>query len=164
VALLILLAACAGPRAPQPLTPVPVAGSARDLRALTGTWAGEFSSSRTERHGRIAFSLQAGRDTARGNVVFTGPESPPGCTDPVASATRSPATAEIVLTLGQVNVSGGSIGGWLRPYRDPDIGCLVDTWFEGTVRGDTLAGMYFSHPADSLASVRLGNWWVARQR
>jgi hypothetical protein len=40
----------------------------------------------------------------------------------------------------------------------------MDTWFEGEARGDTVAGMYFSHPADVAASVRLGTWWVARQR
>jgi hypothetical protein len=40
----------------------------------------------------------------------------------------------------------------------------MDTWFEGTIRGDTLDGMYFSHPADSAQAVRLGTWWVARRK
>jgi hypothetical protein len=40
----------------------------------------------------------------------------------------------------------------------------MDTWFEGMIRGDTLEGMYFSHPSDTAKSVRLGTWWVARRR
>jgi len=52
----------------------------------------------------------------------------------------------------------------MHPYRDPELGCLMDAWFEGEVMGDTLAGMYFSHPADVASSVRLGTWWVTRRR
>jgi hypothetical protein len=73
-------------------------------------------------------------------------------------------TGEIVLTLGRVNVGGESVGGWLRPYPDPELGCLMDTWFEGTIDRDTLEGMYFSNPADSAQAIRLGTWWAARRR
>lgn len=160
----IVLAGCGGPRRAAPLAPVQVTGTARDLWVLAGDWAGEFASSRTSRRGRIAFRLRAGRDTAQGQVVFSGPTPPPGCTDAVSVATEPRPTGEIVLTFARVTVGGRSVGGWLRPYPDPELGCPVDTWFEGTVRGDTLSGMYFSHPADAAASVRLGTWWVARQR
>jgi hypothetical protein len=71
---------------------------------------------------------------------------------------------KIVLTLGRINVGGQSVGGWLLPHRDPELGCLMDTWFEGTLLGDTLDGLYFSHPADSTKAVRLGTWWAARRR
>jgi hypothetical protein len=161
----VLVAACGGGgSAPASLPPVPVEGPARDLRSLTGNWAGEFVSDGGGRRGSIAFSLQGGRDTAHAQVVFSGPTPPPGCTDPVSRATESRAAGEIVLTLSRVNVSGPSIGGWLRPYPDPELGCPVDTWFEGTIRGDTLDGMYFSHPADASASLRRGTWWAARMR
>jgi hypothetical protein len=164
-ALLILGAAClGGPRRQAPLPPVSVAGSARDLHWLAGDWAGEFASSRDERQGSIAFSLRGGRDTAQGRVVFTGPTPPPGCTDAVSTATARRATGEIVLTFARVDVGDRRVAGWLRPYADPELGCEVDTWFEGEVWGDTLAGMYFSHPADAAAAVRLGTWWVARRR
>jgi hypothetical protein len=160
----VLAAACVGGRSSAALPAVPVEGTARDLRRLAGDWAGEFASSHDSRHGSIAFSLRAGRDTARGQVVFTGPTPPPGCTDPISAATESRAEAEIVLTFARVDVTDRSVAGWMRPYRDPELGCLMDTWFEGEARGDTLAGTYFSHPADVASSVRLGTWWVARRR
>lgn len=161
----VLAAACMGaPRPPVALPAVPVEGSVRDLRWLAGDWAGEFASSRDGRRGTIAFRLEAGRDTAQGRVVFTGPTPPPGCSDAVSAAIDRRTAGEIVLTFGRVNVSDRTIGGWMRRYADPELGCPVDTWFEGEAWGDTLTGMYFSHPADSTASVRLGTWWAARRR
>jgi hypothetical protein len=143
---------------------VPVEGSNRDVRMLVGNWQGEFVSARGSRRGVIAFTLHGGRDTAYGQVLFKGPPPPPGCTDPVSEATTSQPVGEIALTLARVDVGEQSVGGWLRPYRDPELGCWMDTWFEGTISGDTLEGMYFTHPADTAAALRLGTWWVARRR
>jgi hypothetical protein len=160
-----LAAACVGGNSRStPLPVVPVDGSTRDLRWLAGDWAGEFVSSRDDRRGSIAFSLRGGRDTAQGQVVFTGPTPPPGCTDPVSAATETRADGAIVLTFAGVTINDRSIAGWMRPYRDPELGCLMDAWFEGEAMGDTLVGMYFSHPADVASSVRLGTWWAARRR
>ena len=164
LALAVALAACGGPRSEPALPAVPVEGSSRDLRMLMGSWAGEFVSARGSRRGTIAFNLRGGQDTAYGQVLFEGPPPPPGCTDPVSKATTARVVGEIALTLARVDVGGRSVGGWLRPYRDPELGCWMDTWFEGTITGDTLEGMYFSHPADTSAALRLGTWWVARQR
>jgi hypothetical protein len=161
----VLAAACVGGNSrPTPLPAAPVDGSARDLRWLVGDWAGEFVSSRDDRRGSIAFSLRGGRDTAQGQVVFTGPTPPPGCTDPVSVTTAPRAEGEIVLTFAGVTINDHSVAGWMRPYRDPELGCLMDAWFEGEAMGDTLVGMYFSHPADVASSVRLGTWWAARRR
>ena len=160
-----LAAACGGGRhRPAPLPAVPVEGSSRDLRWLAGDWAGEFTGSRDGRRGSIAFRLRGGQDTAQGEVVFTGPTPPPGCTDPVSVVTAPRAEGRIVLSFARVSVTDRAIAGWMQPHRDPELGCLMDTWFEGESRGDTLAGMYFSHPAESTASVRLGTWWAARRR
>ena len=164
VVVLVLLAACGAGSGPVAGTAVPVQGGARDVRALVGDWEGEFVSSRGAHRGAIAFSLLGGRDSAYGRVVLRGPTPPQGCTDPVSEATESRVEGEIVLTIAQVNVGGRSVGGWLRPYPDPEFGCSTDTWFEGTIRGDTLDGMYFSHPSDTARAVRLGTWWVARAR
>lgn len=142
----IALGACGrGPRGAVTLPPVPVEGPERETRALAGSWQGEFVSRGGDRKGVIVFTFPPGRDTAYGHVVFTGRVPPSG-----------------VLTLARVNVGGTSVGGWLRSWRDPALGCPVDTWFEGTIRGDTLDGMYFSHPSDTAAAVRLGTWWAAR--
>ena len=164
-AFLLLGAACAGgPPRSAPMPTVPVEGSARDLRWLAGDWVGEFVSSRDGRRGTIAFSLSAGRDSAQGQVVFTGPTPPLRCTDPVSAATTHRATGEIVLTFARIDVADRAVGGWLQLYPDPELGCLMDTWFEGEVWGDTLTGMYFSHPADTVGALRLGSWWAARRR
>ena len=63
-AALLLLAGCAG----NP-SPVPVVGTASDVRALSGEWAGEYRSPETGRTGSITFKLAAGRDTAFGDVL-----------------------------------------------------------------------------------------------
>ncbi len=159
----LALAAC-GRRGAVPLPAVPVDGPEREVRSLAGSWEGEFISDAGDRRGAIVFSFPGGRDTAYGHVVFTGPAAPEGCTDAVTRATEVRPPTRIVLTLAWVNVGAYSVGGWLQSYRDPERGCPVDTWFEGTIRGDTLGGMYFSHPADTAASVRLGTWWAARLR
>jgi hypothetical protein len=162
--LMAVLAACgSGSRAEPVLPAVPVEGSSRDLRLLVGSWEGEFVSARGSRRGTIAFSLRGGEDTAYGQVVLEGPTPPPGCTDPVSKAMDRRMVGEIALTLALVNVGGPSVGGWLRPYRDPELGCWMDTWFEGIIAGDTLEGMYFSNPADTATALRLGSWWVARK-
>jgi hypothetical protein len=165
LALTVMLAACGGGHRSVPALPaVPVEGGNRDIRMLVGTWAGEFVSARGSRRGTIAFALRGVGDTAHGRVLLRGPTPPPGCADPVSKATEPQVVGEIALALARVNVGGQSVGGWLRPYRDPELGCWMDTWFEGTITGDTLEGMYFSHPADTSAALRLGTWWVARQR
>ena len=155
---------CGGPRAEQPMPAVPVTGGRGDIRMIAGYWQGEFVSARDSRRGTIAFRLQAGRDTAYGRVVLTGPIPPPGCTDPLSAATEPREIGEIELTLARVNVGGESVGGWLRPYPDPELGCRMDTWFEGRIDGDTLEGLYFAHPADTAGAMRLGTWWAARRR
>jgi hypothetical protein len=62
--------------------------------------------------------------------------------------------------------AAGSVGGWMRPYRDPVSACWLDTWFEGLLLGDSLRGTYFNR-ADTNDTVRhdvrQGNWWAARQ-
>ncbi|HEX6669809.1 MAG TPA: hypothetical protein VF061_09635 [Gemmatimonadales bacterium] len=163
---MLALVACGGhgARGAVALPPVPVEGPARDVRALAGSWRGEFVSETGLQRGVIAFDLPRGRDTAYGHVVFSGPMPPPGCTDAVSSATEPREPTETVLALARVTVGGSSVGGWLESYRDPRLGCPVDTWFEGTIQGDTLGGMYFTHPADTAATVRLGTWWAARTR
>jgi hypothetical protein len=160
---LLGLAACGPGRPVQPLSPVVVEGSRLDLRSLAGEWNGEFRGDSTGRHGTIRFSLAAGRDTAYGRVLMEGPAPPAGCVDPVSTATGRGAGVGYLLRLGRINVSHGSVGGWLEPYTDAIRGCMVDTWFEGQLRGDVLEGVYFSHPADG-GSLRLGTWQVRRAR
>lgn len=163
LAALVLLAAC-HPHQQKALPPVPVTAGARDLRLLVGEWQGGYVSRDSTRRGKIAFRLRAGKDTAEGLVTVDGPKPPAGCVDPLSLATSPRVAGKLALTLGIVTVGEPSVGGWLRRYQDPELGCLVDTWFEGTIDRDTIRGMYFTNPTDTAKDLRLGNWWVSRQR
>lgn len=154
--LLLLGCACA---AHQP-SAVRVQGHSRDIRRIAGTWRGEFHS-QTGRVGTIFFDLKATSETAYGDATFDRVIPTPACTD----MTRPPETLQVrvpvVLQFGALATSEGSIGGWFRPYRDPDLSCWMDTWFEGHLRGDTLSGSFFSRRTDT-DTVRRGTWWAAR--
>lgn len=141
---LALLAACGGQPALPPAPPVPLEGSAIDIRRLEGSWVGEFVNSGGGRHGHITLTLQPGRDTARGRVAVEG-ESP-----------------SAPLRFGRIVVAEGSLAGWIESYHDAELDCPVDTWFEGRLQRDTLRGMFFAHPQLG-DSVRRGTWWAARR-
>jgi hypothetical protein len=160
---LALLAACGGPPPLPPAPPVPLEGSRGDIRALEGLWVGEFINSRGGRHGVLSLTLEAGRDTAHGRILIEGAPPPAGCTDAVTSAVQAEAgQGRTVLRLGRIVVADGSIAGWVESYRDFELGCPVDTWFEGRLLRDTLRGMFFAHPQVG-DTVRRGTWWAARQ-
>jgi hypothetical protein len=153
-----LLAAC-HPFA-QP-APVRMQGEAADIRRLAGTWRGEFHNAQTGRVGTIFFDLQSDSDTAYGQVTFDRVVPIAGCTDMTRPQATSSIVMPVVLRFGALATSKGSLGGWLRPYRDPDLACWVDTWFEGRLLRDTLEGSFFSRRSDT-DTVRAGTWWAAR--
>ena len=159
---LALLAACGGPPTLPPAPPVPLEGSRGDIRVLEGMWIGEFINSQGGRHGVITLTLDAGRDTAHGRILIEGTPPPEGCSDAVSTAVQAPAgQGQTVLRLGRIVVADGSIAGWVESYRDFELGCPVDTWFEGRLLRDTLRGMFFAHPQVG-DTVRRGTWWAAR--
>ena len=157
---LLLLLGCAC--ATHEPSAVRVQGYSRDIRRIAGTWRGEFHSS-TGRVGTIFFDLKAGSETAHGNATFDRAIPTQACTD----MTRPPETSEVrvpvVLQFGALTTAEGSIGGWFKPYRDPDLSCWMDTWFEGRLVQDTLRGSFFARPTD-IDTVRMGTWWAARLR
>ncbi len=153
-----LSSACA---ARQP--PVPVVGPVRDVAALAGEWAGEYSSRETGRSGSISFVLDARGDTAYGDVIMI----PRGLGQPLTawrneapSATERPHPE--ALTISFVRVQGNEVSGVLAPYRDPECGCALNTRFVGWLAGDTISGTYFSHHERSEAEAQ-GRWKVVRK-
>lgn len=159
-----LLIACGASASPTPPpAPVKVEGARQDLRRLAGTWLGEFQSEQNDRRGTISFALAVDSDTAFGSVTLQPP--PPGaeCVDSGRPAAPSQVVAPIVLRVGALATSGGTVGGSMRPYRDPEAQCWVDTWFEGRLLRDTLTGTYFSRGRET-DPIRRGNWWAARLR
>lgn len=150
------LTACGG-NAP----PVTVVGAAADLRALSGNWFGDYSSSLTGRTGTIVFQLQSGGDSAWGHVVMT----PRGAAGPVVpwQNPRATAPAPRELTIRFVRVGNGQVSGSLTPYGDPMTGEPLYTVFEGRVAGDTISGTYTTRPATG-GGVPTGRWQVVRDR
>src|ERR1700741_5039513 len=61
----LTLSACGAAR-----SPVPLVGASSDVSALTGEWAGDYSSAESGRSGSISFTLRAAGDSAFGDVVM----------------------------------------------------------------------------------------------
>lgn len=138
--------------------PVPVVGDAADLRALTGEWAGEYGSNETTRSGSIVFRLQAGADTAAGDVVMI----PSGSRAPLhpmhgteVSEQNVPATQ--LLTIRFVRVRDGRVAGELQPYHETSCDCALHTTFIGRIAGDSVIGTYSTSGAQGER--RTSGWW-----
>ena len=155
---LTCLAGCSPP--PQP-SPVRIQGESADIRRLTGTWRGEFLNPEAGRVGTIELELRAESDTAMGSVTFDRRVPTLVCTDMSRAQTVSTVVVPVVLRIGALATGNGSVGGWLDPYRDPNLGCWMDTWFDGQLRRDTLQGTFFTRRTD-VDTVRAGTWWAAR--
>jgi len=156
-----LAAACASAS-----PPVPVSGEAAAITSLAGRWAGQYRSPSTGRYGSIAFELQAGSDTARGEVqmVPVGADQPlhpferDGGVEGRADATLTPRFLDIRF----VTVGAGDLRGCLEPYRDPITGHPLLTTFRGRIEGDSIAGTFQS--VDERTGARsAGSWWVTRR-
>lgn len=145
--------------------PVPVIGASTDVATLTGEWVGEYSSGESGREGNIVFKLEAGADTAHGDVMMIPlypdrPYSPPiNEYDP----TRVEELRGFLLTISWVAVENNRIEGTLSPYKDPECGCQLETVFTGTIDGDEITGTYRSLHIGS-AVVQSGYWSVHRKQ
>ena len=151
-----MLAACsAGPE------PVPVAGAPMELVALAGEWSGYYNSPAVGRTGSIVFELEAGRDTAYGDVTmiprgWTRPLRP--MDDPAADARDAPAPR--VLKIAFVRVEGTKVTGTMEPYKDPDCNCAVNTTFTANLKEDVIEGKILSRMA--IGPRFEGSWRVQR--
>lgn len=155
--LLGTVVACAGsPRR------VPLYG---DASHLTGTWRGQYTSDESGRAGSIAFELEAGRDTARGDVLMFVPRSPQEAPSfqPAGTWQAPPPPDARSLTIRFVQVDADRVRGRLDPYPDPDCGCTVETVFVGRLQGDVIAGTFTTRHLDRDRLQR-GSWRVRRDR
>lgn len=150
---LAMVAGCTGPG-----TPIPVRG---DLEPLVGRWEGEYSSPQTGRVGSIVFTLAAGTDTARGDILMIprSAEPPPAMPRDAEPGGRPPQ----VLHVSFVRCEGSAVTGWIDPYPDPDTGEKVLTTFDGVLKGDRIEGTYTSY-AELSGRRTTGNWQVKRKR
>lgn len=155
--LAVLAAACATSQ-----QPVRVVGTAPDVSALAGEWAGDYSSAASGRSGSISFTLRAADDSAFGDVVMV----PAGMRQPLTpwrqeGAPVVPRPSPEVLTIRFVRVESGHVSGTLEPYADPVTGARLVTTFVGELRGNTIEGTYTTRLASG--DTQTGRWTVQRR-
>jgi hypothetical protein len=151
------LSACAASR-----PPVPLVGASTDVSALTGEWAGDYSSAESGRSGSISFTLRAAGDSAFGDVIMIpaalGRPLMPWRDQNVGGNQAPEAT---VLTIRFVRVQQGHVNGTLDPYADPQTGARLLTTFTGEVNGNTIAGTYTTRLPSG--DTQTGRWTVQRR-
>ncbi len=156
--LVLALTGCGASRAP-----VPLVGASADVGALTGEWAGDYSSAESGRSGSITFTLRAAGDSAFGDVVMI----PSAWGRPLApwreqNATGSnQAPASTVLTIRFVRVEHGHVSGTLDPYADPQTGARLLTTFSGELNGNSITGTYTTRLVSG--DTQTGRWTVQRR-
>ena len=141
--------------------PVPLVASPGAVSRLAGEWRGSFESDQSGRAGSILFRIEAGSDTAHGDVLMVpGQMNAPR---PSIYEMPAPGVEPALLRVRFVQVASDVVRGELAEYRDPQCGCRLRTTFEGTVRGDEISGTFTSvHLETALRQV--GRWRVERTR
>ena len=154
----VVLSACGGSH-----THVPLVGATPDVTALTGEWAGEYSSGESGRSGSISFTLLSLDDSAFGDVVMI----PSGLGRPVKPynegqiAEPSAASPTTVLKIRFVRVEQGRVSGTLDPYADPQTGERLFTTFVGDLKGNSIEGTYTTRLQSGVTQT--GRWSVMRR-
>ena len=156
--LVLALTACGASRAP-----VPLVGASADVGALTGEWAGDYSSAESGRSGSISFTLLAAGDSAFGDVVMIpsawGRPLVPWRGENATGANQQPAST--VLTIRFVRVEHGHVSGTLDPYADPQTGGRLLTTFSGELNGNQITGTYTTRLTSG--GTQTGRWTVQRR-
>ena len=156
--LVLALTACGASRAP-----VPLVGASADVGALTGEWAGDYSSAESGRSGSISFTLRAAGDSAFGDVVMIpsawGRPLVPWRGENATGANQQPAST--VLTIRFVRVEHGHVSGTLDPYADPQTGARLLTTFSGELNGTAITGTYTTRLPSG--DTQTGRWTVQRR-
>jgi len=156
--LVLALTACGASRAP-----VPLVGASTDVGALTGEWAGDYSSAESGRSGSISFTLRAAGDSAFGDVVMIpsawGRPLVPWRGENATGANQQPAST--VLTIRFVRVEHGHVSGTLDPYADPQTGGRLLTTFSGELNANQITGTYTTRLTSG--GTQTGRWTVQRR-
>jgi hypothetical protein len=143
--------------------PVSLQGDDTDISVIAGRWSGEYTGVQSGRSGSILFTVQAGKDTAYGDVMMT-----PQLNQTLRAADHgTPAHGQHVSTpdllrVTFIRVRGGSIEGSLEPYVAPDCNCVVTTVFRGRLAGNEIKGDFETRGEGGLRQG--GSWSVTRKR
>jgi hypothetical protein len=143
--------------------PVPVSGTPTDVSALVGEWTGEYRSVESGRSGSILFTLDAGSDTARGDVVMVARDA--GMThDDAVNIALTRQAANQMLTIRFVRITGTTVTGSIDPYPSPDCACQLVTVFRGELKGDRMEGTFRTTHSGSDTPTQQGTWTATRQK
>ena len=145
-------------------TPVTLIASAGDVISLAGTWEGTYRGKESERTGSILFTIEAGKDTAFGDVLMEAPARYDFIAADVATGEHARhSRAPEVLRITWVGLHRGYVEGALEAYIAPDCKCTVKTVFSGHVDddGDEIKGEFVT-TGTSLRQT--GTWTVRRTR
>jgi hypothetical protein len=141
---------------------VSLQGDDSDISGIAGRWSGEYAGAQSGRSGSILFTVQAGKDTAYGDVMMT-----PQINQTLRAADHGTAAHGLhvsspeMLRVTFIRVRGGSIEGSLEPYVAPDCNCVVTTVFRGTLSANRIEGDFVTRGASGLQ--QQGRWSVTRQ-
>lgn len=156
---LLLVAACT-----YTPTPVVLHASAGDVISLAGTWEGTYQGRESERTGTILFTIEAGKDTAHGDVLMeASPRAQVIAADVSTGEHRFHSRAPEVLRITWVGLHRGYVEGALEPYIAPDCQCIVKTVFSGQVsdEGDLIKGDF---ETTGSGIRQTGTWTVYRKK
>ena len=140
--------------------PVPVLG---ETASLEGEWEGTYASPLTGRSGSILFRLQAGTDSAYGDVVMIPVQTEQVVAPAAPQILQAPRTLPRVLRISFVRCEVGRVTGRLDVYEDPETGERLLTMFDGRILGDRLEGT-FSTMTEGTGRVLSGEWSAKRTK
>jgi hypothetical protein len=141
---------------------VSLQGDDTDISVIAGRWSGEYAGVQSGRSGSILFTVQAGKDTAYGDVMMT-PQLNQAlrAADHGSAAHGQHVSSPDLLRVTFIRVRGGSVEGSLEPYIAPDCSCVVTTVFRGRLAGNEIKGNFETRGASGM--LQTGTWSVTRK-
>ncbi len=140
-------------------SPVQLEGTASDIAALAGSWEGSYEGLESGRSGSISFQVQAGKDSAFGDVLMqprTGGRLVAADADSRTHAMHVANPSLLHVTF--VRIAGGQVEGALEPYLAPDCQCTVSTVFRGALKSNRIEGEFTT--AGPMGLRQSGRWTV----
>jgi hypothetical protein len=128
--------------------------------SLAGIWDGEFIGNESDRSGTIHFELEAGQDSAYGDVLIMPRQWLQA--GRISGSQRAPAPKlPELIRINFVYITDNFVRGTLEEYYDSLCGCTLTTVFDGTLTGNEIKGSYETrYPQGAVAFY--GTWTVRR--
>ena len=135
-----------------------------DMELLAGKWEGEYSSTATQRSGKVFLDLTSTANNARGGIIMHPTKSERASSSMHGKITygHQQRPKAVPLSIDFVQAEGATIKGNVTPYQDPRFNSTMYTTFEGTIEGATMKGTFTVKIGQSGNSYT-GTWWATRK-